>query len=199
MTNIGRPKQYQKSKVLETALNTFWKYGYANVSTQQLCEATHLGRGSLYHAFNNKHDLFLLSLRQYVEEGNRMQRECFIKHNSSKDGVNALLDWAISMDFNDSNISGCFMINSYLERGNIDSDVSEIMNFHIGELKQLLTEAFIKARKNKELRKSTQPIEEALTSFLIFYFGFRFMNTMPYETIDTARKRKRLIIEALFN
>ncbi len=197
-TGVGRPKEYKQPEVIEIARDTFWKYGYANVSTQQLCEAIHLGKGSLYNAFKNKHHLFTLSLQQYVNEGNRMQRECFLGHSTVKDGVKALLDWAISVDFNDKDTSGCFMINSYLERGNIDSEVSQIMTFHMETLKQLMTDAFIQARKNNELLEETLSIEEITEHFLMDYFGFRFMNTIAQESIDTAKKRNEMIIKAFF-
>lgn len=48
-------------------MRTFWANGYEATSTQDLCEATGLGRSSIYNTFNSKHDLFMRSLVRYID------------------------------------------------------------------------------------------------------------------------------------
>lgn len=196
--NIGRPKEFKQPEVIKEARDVFWKYGYGNVSTQHLCEVTNLGKGSLYNTFKNKHNLFTLSLKQYVEEGNMIQRECILGKSTMKEGISALLDWAISVDFNEENTSGCFMINSYLERGNIDSDVSKLMKYHMDTFNELITDGLEKAKENGELAEGTLSTAEIKEHFLTDYFGFRLMNVITQESRDSAERRKETIIKAFF-
>jgi len=48
-------------------MHTFWEKGYEATSTQDLCEATGLGRSSIYNTFKSKHDLFERALSRYLE------------------------------------------------------------------------------------------------------------------------------------
>ncbi|MEX0633668.1 TetR/AcrR family transcriptional regulator [Serratia ureilytica] len=55
-------------------MDVFWTNGYEASSTQELCERTGLGRGSLYHAFGSKQNLYEQALRRYQELGLRHRR-----------------------------------------------------------------------------------------------------------------------------
>ncbi|GAB2876549.1 TetR/AcrR family transcriptional regulator [Streptomyces deserti] len=48
-------------------MRTFWEKGYEATSTQDLCEATGLGRSSIYNTFKSKHDLFERALARYLD------------------------------------------------------------------------------------------------------------------------------------
>ena len=71
----GRPKEYDDSAVIDAAMDVFWTNGYEDSSTQELCERTGLGRGSLYHAFGSKQNLYEQALRRYQELGLQAQTD----------------------------------------------------------------------------------------------------------------------------
>jgi TetR/AcrR family transcriptional regulator, transcriptional repressor for nem operon len=62
---MARPRKFQEDDVVAAAREQFWSAGYAGTSLDDLTEATGLGRGSLYGAFGDKHDLFLRTLDEY--------------------------------------------------------------------------------------------------------------------------------------
>jgi len=64
----GRPREYDADKALARAAECFWKHGYAGTSLDDLASATGMNRPSLYAAFGNKHDLYLKTLRRYLDE-----------------------------------------------------------------------------------------------------------------------------------
>jgi AcrR family transcriptional regulator len=58
---------FDEERALEAAMRAFWANGYEGTSTQDLCDATGLGRSSIYNTFNSKHDLFKRSLARYID------------------------------------------------------------------------------------------------------------------------------------
>lgn len=61
----GRPRHFDRQKVLEAALATFWKHGYTQTTMNQLSQAMGIASASIYCAFGSKADLFLEALEYY--------------------------------------------------------------------------------------------------------------------------------------
>src|SRR4030081_2851094 len=64
---MGRPKNFSRQAVLEKALPVFWRRGFADASLHELEQATGVNKSGLYAAFEDKEDLFVQSLRYYLE------------------------------------------------------------------------------------------------------------------------------------
>jgi TetR/AcrR family transcriptional repressor of nem operon len=56
---MARPREFDEAEVLRTAQDQFWLTGYAGTSMDAISVATGLGKGSLYGAFGDKHQLFM--------------------------------------------------------------------------------------------------------------------------------------------
>ncbi|WP_028814323.1 TetR/AcrR family transcriptional regulator [Streptomyces flavidovirens] len=64
---MARPRKFDEERAVDAAMEAFWTAGYEATSTQDLCEATGLGRSSIYNTFKSKHDLFERALARYME------------------------------------------------------------------------------------------------------------------------------------
>ncbi len=64
---MARPRTFDEDGALDAAMRTFWEKGYEATSTQDLCDATGLGRSSIYNTFKSKHDLFERALSRYID------------------------------------------------------------------------------------------------------------------------------------
>ncbi|MFJ9952308.1 TetR/AcrR family transcriptional regulator [Kitasatospora sp. NPDC091207] len=64
---MARPRTFDEERALDAAMRTFWSKGYEATSTQDLCDATGLGRSSIYNTFKSKHDLFERALARYID------------------------------------------------------------------------------------------------------------------------------------
>jgi AcrR family transcriptional regulator len=64
---MGRPRSFDTTRVLEAVEEQFRATGYAGTSLDDVAAATGLGRGSIYAAFGDNHELFMRSLREYCE------------------------------------------------------------------------------------------------------------------------------------
>ena len=61
----GRPRAFDRAQALQSALEVFWRRGYAPASVAELCKAMRIKPPSLYATFGNKATLFLEALRHY--------------------------------------------------------------------------------------------------------------------------------------
>ncbi|MBA1434961.1 TetR/AcrR family transcriptional regulator, partial [Bombilactobacillus bombi] len=64
---MGRKISYNRQQVLHAVAQTFVQLGYEATSLDDLVQATHLLRGSLYSAFGSKLGMFVAALRQCIQ------------------------------------------------------------------------------------------------------------------------------------
>ncbi len=64
----GRPRGFDREKVLCKALKLFWEQGYMQTTMAQLCDVMDIRSPSLYCAYGSKADLFLEALKYYKEK-----------------------------------------------------------------------------------------------------------------------------------
>jgi AcrR family transcriptional regulator len=63
----GRPISFDRDAALETAMLLFWERGYEGTSMADLTKAMGLNPSSIYAAFGDKHALFSLAAKRYME------------------------------------------------------------------------------------------------------------------------------------
>lgn len=63
---MARPRTFDETAVLDAAAAQFRVHGFADTSTEQLCEAADVRRSSLYNAFTSKDELFVRALEHYA-------------------------------------------------------------------------------------------------------------------------------------
>lgn len=65
---MARPREFDPAEALKRATDVFWEKGYQEASLPDLLDGMGLTRGSLYKAFKDKKNLYLLVLAHYEEE-----------------------------------------------------------------------------------------------------------------------------------
>jgi AcrR family transcriptional regulator len=63
----GRPISFDKDAALEAAMLLFWERGYEGSSMADLTQAMGLNPSSIYAAFGDKHALFQLAVKRYMD------------------------------------------------------------------------------------------------------------------------------------
>lgn len=169
----GRPKEYDDTAVIDAAMDVFWTNGYEASSTQELCERTGLGRGSLYHAFGNKQALYEQALRRYQELGIQAQTAILNGPGSVKERLRGLLEWGVSANLESPN-RGCMAQFSVLERACKDPVVAEINRIYITRLEAALCHLMAIGQRNGEL-EAQRPALEMARAFLASYYGLRIL------------------------
>ena len=64
---MGRPRSFDTTAALRTVEECFRATGYAGTSLDDVAAATGLGRGSIYAAFGDKHELFMRTLDEFCQ------------------------------------------------------------------------------------------------------------------------------------
>lgn len=195
MNNRGRPRDFEQDAIVDAAMRTFWRHGYEACSTQDLCQNTGLGKGSLYNTFGSKHNLFKQALERYHEIGIRQQLEILNRRSSARERLRNLLEWALAEDFEHPGKHGCLLINVSLERHE-DPIVREIFGKHVRLLRDGLTKVMESGIAAGEI-SSNRSAEELTNSFLASYYGFRVLNASGINR-DQSEKTLHAILASVF-
>ena len=107
----GRPRGFDRSAALETAMRLFWRHGYEGVSFQQLTTAMNLSAPSLYAAFGNKAALYRECLDRYIAMRGGLDLSFLDDHLTLSAAARALLDGTAEGLLDPAGEIGC-MVNT---------------------------------------------------------------------------------------
>ncbi len=118
---MARPRGFDEDAVLDDAVRVFAEHGFEGSSTQELIEATGLGRQSLYNTFGDKWGLYLSALRRYSERSTEAHLAVLAESGTAIAGIEAMID-RIAQDA----LGGCMGVGAVAEFGVSRSEVTGI-------------------------------------------------------------------------
>ncbi|MEV5380286.1 MULTISPECIES: TetR/AcrR family transcriptional regulator [Streptomyces] len=125
---MARPRKFDEERAVDAALEAFWTAGYEATSTQDLCEATGLGRSSIYNTFKSKHDLFRRALLRYMERKNGSIVAVLESGLPAREKLRALLDVIVEEEgLYAEDRRGCLVVNSCIELAARDAEVAQVL------------------------------------------------------------------------
>ncbi|GAA1917502.1 TetR/AcrR family transcriptional regulator [Streptomyces durmitorensis] len=128
---MARPRTFDEERALDAAMHAFWANGYEATSTQDLCDATGLGRSSIYNTFSSKHELFRRALARYIDSMTSIQVE--ILEDAGRppmDRLRALFARIVDSEFEcrkDGHSIGCLTVNTTVELAGRDPEAAEML------------------------------------------------------------------------
>lgn len=157
---MPRPKVFDEEKVVQAAMELFWKKGYEGTSIQDLVEHTGLSRSSLYDSLGDKRQLYINSLRIYTR---MVEDDMFRLANDDQGPALELLVKLLCAATLDR--KGCYLANSCVEKAPIDDDVVRIYKENARTLHSLITRLLERAATEGALREGVQTESAALVIF----------------------------------
>lgn len=154
---MGRPKKFDPEVAVAKAMHTFWVGGYAETSPQELADSLDIGKGSLYHTFGSKHDLFVRSLEHYAGISAAELTAVMDEPTPIRVRVRKLLTSFVETDLDDPDRCGCFVVNTTVELGVRDDDVARIVRRSVRRTEEVLTGAFVAAQRAGEIAANQDP------------------------------------------
>jgi AcrR family transcriptional regulator len=123
---MARPREFDETTAVEGAMNAFWAYGYEATSTQDLCEATGLGRSSVYNTFTSKKALFQRSLAHYTDRELTARQALLEGPGTAAERLTTLFTTAIDSEL-ERNRRGCLVVNTLAEFGMPDDEIGDAL------------------------------------------------------------------------
>ena len=173
---MARPRKFSREGVLEKALPVFWKHGFADVSLQELETATGVNKSGLYSEFSGKAELFLQSLRFYLD---RLPSLGFLKAEPlGWDNIEQFLKLGPG---NTEGQKGCFAISSMRELAILPPAAMEMLGRGRVQLKQLIA-------KNIEAEKTKLAAHDLAGMVMTFFAGLSVEQNLKSSRASIGRK-----------
>lgn len=146
---MSRPREFDVDRALHQSMELFWTKGFKSTSFEDLTRATRVKKQSLYCVFKNKRALFLKALALYRERSVAMVEELATQEVSPLKKLEAICDAALWQG-NETIRKGCLMVNSALEFGTNDEEVTREVEMMFAEVEQIL-EKVIRSGQEQQL------------------------------------------------
>jgi len=181
---MARPREFDMQEALNAAMSAFWERGYEATSTQDLLDAMGLTKGSLYKAFGDKHNLFLLSLQDYLDRLFEKMKESVESAHDPVQSLTALM--GIVENLCCVTPKGCFAVNTVVELSQRDEQASDILKRHLIRVERLLAKLIVSGQQSGAFRSdlSAEHLAEALFAYI---FG---MLAQSRGTANQARTKR---------
>ncbi|KAF0222250.1 MAG: transcriptional regulator [bacterium] len=158
--SVGRPREFDIDKALESALQVFWSKGYEGASLEDLTKAMGINRPSLYSAFGNKEELFRKALDRYFENRGVVIEKA-LNEPTARAVVEALLFEFANSQTDPTHPPGCLAVQGALVSGD-DADCirQELISRRLST-EQALCSRFERAKLEGDLPADIEPADLA--------------------------------------
>ncbi len=164
----GRPKIFDEQQAIEKATQLFWKKGYESTSTEDLLQAMGVQRGSFYHTFGSKKQLFLESIKLY-EANSFMEFKRVLNESESPIELIKSSFFELANCSEEEHYRGCFAGNILTELSNIDEELTEKARFYLKTMENIFFEQIKIAQVNGQLKTKTNA--KLLAKYLITFWN----------------------------
>jgi AcrR family transcriptional regulator len=178
---MGRPKQFSRRGVLEKALPVFWQHGFADTSLQELERATGVNKSGLYAEFDGKEDLFLESLRYYLDEQGK--RGLLTTTPLGWRNVDRFLRLGPGTA---EGRKGCFCVNSMCDLAILPPRAAALVAQHMSHLKHLLVQ-------NIEAEGARMDAASIADMVLTFFAGLSMQHNLEHSRASVLRNIHRFM------
>lgn len=156
-------KTFDESDVIEKAMNVFWKKGYAATSITDITDATGIKRGSLYNAFDGKHDLFVRALLKYGNDRRTSRLRALEAVEDPREAIAMFFDSLVKNTLEDPDKKGCLLFNTALEYASHSDDVRRMVSQGIGEVVSFFEGRIVRGQELGTIPDSVEPRSTAQT------------------------------------
>lgn len=161
---MARPREFDLDQALDRATDLFWTKGFEETSMRELEEGLGVGRQSLYSTFGDKRALFLASLDRYAAL-QRARLAPLLEPDAGLDAIRRFFEATVTYCTQSEPRRSCMMLNSVVEFGRADADVSRRCDANQQQLAGGFRHALSGAVKKGELPADAD--QAALALFLV--------------------------------
>ena len=190
---MARIREFDTEAAVDAAMTAFRRKGYAGTSIQDLVDATGVGRGSLYAAFDNKEGLYLAAMDRYREQYASPLIEVLHSGAPARDLIREVLVGIVDDVVRDGDRQACLIVGAATERAPWDPQVARRLQTTTGSLEDALTEVIDAAQADGQVT-SPRDARHLARFLLAFIQGLRVM-----ASIDPDRRSLMTAAEVALN
>jgi TetR/AcrR family transcriptional repressor of nem operon len=183
---MGRPRQFDVDTAVESALEIFWKHGYATTTPAELVDAIGVGKGSFYNAFESKHGIFERALQRYGDDRVSGLAVSLSGSGSIRQRITRYLARLGSPEQSALLRRGCFAANTAAELGGRDPATTKIVRDTFQRMERVLGATLGEAQEQGELAR-TLDTKAVATLFLAALVGMTVIARVDEPTPYTKR------------
>ncbi|NHN35566.1 TetR/AcrR family transcriptional regulator [Paenibacillus agricola] len=148
---MSRPREFDVEKVLDQSMEVFWDKGYKTTSFEDLTKKTNVKKQSLYGVFDDKRTLFLKALALYGRKNIDMLKAMTQNGGSPTEILDAIKSASSSVSGGEEGHRSCLMVNSALEFGVSDQEVTQEIERMFDDVQSVLEEVIRKGQEANEI------------------------------------------------
>lgn len=147
----GRPLEFDPEVALTAAMRLFWRRGYENTSMQDLLEAMHLSKSSLYQAFGGKQELFERCIARYSDFLVGQLRTALAESPSGQMFIRQFLEGVLDEAHGECEARGCLVLNTANEFARRNTSIAEAVAIGLGRFHGVLLDAVRRAQDEGDI------------------------------------------------
>jgi len=151
---MARSKAFDEDRAIDAAVDCFWTHGYESTSVRDLAQAMGIGGASLYNAYGDKRELFVLSLERYANRSMRERIARIEKRYPPRQAIAAFLGEIIRRSANDPDCKGCLLVNSALDVASRDAGLGKAVASYLGEIRAFFGRSLEAGRQTGEIAET---------------------------------------------
>jgi AcrR family transcriptional regulator len=160
VVDMARPKQFDRQKALEAAIEVFRTHGYAGASAELLTSGMKIGRQSLYNTFGDKWQLYIAAVDHYSATERDAHLVALHSGQRAFDGVIEMIERVV-----EEASAACLGVASINEFGCMNDELNAVRGASAMALRQALSARLSAAKLEGDL--SPEFDIATITSFLL--------------------------------
>lgn len=167
---MGRAKQYDRTELLDRAVELFRRQGFNGASTAELVAELGVNRKSMYAEFGSKQGLFEAALERYSQEHLSRVLAPIEAPNAGADAIRqAFADYAAA-SAGWARGRGCLMCNTAVERAALDPGSRRYVDAYLERLTNAFRHTLSNAQRSGEIDAAAD-LDELAAFFTIALIG----------------------------
>ena len=193
---MARQPEFERSEVLQKAMELFWEKGYEATTLNDLLAHTGIKRQSLYNTFGNKHELYLEALERYRGAEGRTTLAPMFESGPIRDRLRRMYQNAIEEVLCDPNLKGCFITNATLELATRDEATGKLVSTNLAGAERLFVDALAEAQAKSEIPEN-RDVRALARHFLNSLNGLRVTSkvTQDREMLEDVAESALLVLD----
>lgn len=154
---MSRAAPYDRDTALDAAMSLFWEKGFHATSLKDLEVALLMKPGSIYAAFENKENLYLLALKRYFEKSRAGFKDHVVRADSPLAALAEHFRSFARMGPSDAHRKACMLTKTMVDTRSTEPAIAEATRGYLEAMQHEFAQAFGLARAGGELPETADP------------------------------------------